>query len=137
MTRQELKNFRELSRTIAYWRRELARLKRESYTKSPQMTGMPGSGKLPDPTAERAIKEAKIMERIERMVQEQQEESDRVMSWILKIDDPMIRTMMHARYIRGKSWNAVAHILGGYNTAESVRQMHSRYLSQMSHSNNL
>lgn len=133
MTIEELKHYRDLLRSIRYWRKELAILKSASYTKSPQMTGMPGSGKLPDPTAERAMKEEKAMKRLELMVAEQQREADRIMEWILQIDDPMIQTLMHARYIREKSWTAVAHILGGYNTAESVRQIHSRYLSHLSH----
>lgn len=133
MTINELKHYRDLLRSIRYWKKELAIMRSASYTKSPQMTGMPGSGKLPDPTAERAMKEEKVMKRLELMVAEQQREADRIMEWILQIDDPMIQTLMHARYIREKSWTAVAHILGGYNTAESVRQIHSRYLSHLSH----
>lgn len=133
MTIDELKNYRKLTRTIRYWKRELSEVKRASYIRSPQITGMPGSGDLSDPTPERALREAKLMERIERLVTEQQNEAERIMEWILQIDDPMIQTLMHARYIREKSWTAVAHILGGYNTAESVRQMHSRYLSHLSH----
>lgn len=133
MTINELKHYRDLLRSIRYWKKELAIMRSASYTKSPQMTGMPGAGKLPDPTAERAMKEEKVMKRLELMVAEQQREADRIMEWILQIDDPMIQTLMHARYIREKSWTAVAHILGGYNTAESVRQIHSRYLSHLSH----
>lgn len=133
MTIEELRKYKNLQRSIRYWKKELAILKSASYTKSPQMTGMPGAGKLPDPTAERALKEEKVMTRLELMVAEQQREADRIMEWILSIEDPMIQTLMHARYIKGKSWTAVAHILGGYNTAESVRQIHSRYLSHLSH----
>ena len=137
MTIQELKDFKKLTKSIRYWKRELAILKKESLVKSPQMTGMPGSGKMPDPTAERALKEAKLMEKLERMIQKQQEESDRIMNWILTIDDPMIQTIMHARYIKEKSWRAIAYLVGGNNTEENIRQIHSRYLSQMSQHNSL
>jgi len=133
MTLDELKNYRKLSFSITYWRRELAAMQNNSYTRSPQLTGMPGSGELPDPTSERAIKENKIMERIARMEREQQQEAERIMAWIAQIDDPVIQVVMHARYIRGKSWTAVAHSLGGGNTPENVRQLHSRYLSHLSH----
>lgn len=137
MTLDELRKYKNLQRSIRYWKKELAILKSASYTKSPQMTGMPGAGKLPDPTAERALKEEKVMARLELMVAEQQREADRIMEWILSIEDPMIQTLMHARYIKDRSWTAVAHILGGYNTAESVRQMHSRYLSHLSQDSRL
>lgn len=128
MTIDELKNYRKLTRTIRYWKRELSEAKRASYIRSPQITGMPGSGDLSDPTPERALREAKLMERIERMVTEQQREAERIMEWIQTIEDPMIQTIMHARYIRGKSWTAVAHAVGGYNTPDSVRMAHNRYL---------
>lgn len=132
MTIEELKNYRKLVFSIRYWRKELEALKKESFTKSPQLSGMPGSGELSDPTADRALRENKVMERIERMLREQQRESERIMEWIQTIEDPMIQTIMHARYIRNKSWTAVAHAIGGGNTAENIRQIHSRYLSHLS-----
>ena len=132
MTIEELKNYRKLGYSIRYWMKELETLKKTSYTKSPQMTGMPGSGELSDPTADRALRENKIAERIERMLREQQRECDEILAWIQTIEDPMIQTIMHARYIRGKSWTAVAHAVGGYNTPDSVRKIHTRYLSVLS-----
>ena len=129
---QELKNYRKLAYSIRYWRKELEAMKANSYVRSPQITGMPGSGELSDPTADRALRENKLMERIQRMEREQSQEAERIMEWIQSIEDPMIQTIMHARYIRGKSWVGVAHALGGYNTADSVRKMHTRYLSVLS-----
>ena len=133
MTADELKNYRKLVYSIRYWKRELEAMRKESFTRSPQLTGMPGSGELSDPTASRAMKEAKLMERIERMLQEQQREAERIMEWIQTIEDPLVQAIMHARYIRGKSWTAVAYAIGGDNTSENVRQIHYRYLSHLSH----
>lgn len=132
MTIDELKNFRKLTFTIRYWKNELGEMRKKSFVRSPEITGMPRGSNTPDPTADRAISETKIMSRIERLVAEQEEESERIMDWIQTIEDPMIQTIMHARYIKGKSWTAVAHMLGGYNTADSVRKMHKRYLSVLS-----
>lgn len=133
MTIEELKNYRKLTYTIRYWKNELELLRKESYVRSPSLSGMPGSGDIKDPTGERALKESKVMERIERLVQEQQRERDRILDWIETIDDPLVQMIMHARYIRGKSWVAVAHITN--NSPENVRQIHSRYLSHLSHNN--
>ena len=133
ITVEELKNYRKLTFSIRYWKSELRELQRKSLLKSPEITGMPRGSNTPDPTAERALAETKIMSRIERMVAEQEAESEKIMAWIQSINDPMIQTIMYARHIRGKSWTAVAHEIGGYNTAENIRQIHSRYLSQMSH----
>lgn len=128
MTIEELKNYRKLTYTIRYWKNELELLRKESYVRSPSLSGMPGSGDIKDPTGDRALKESKVMERIERLYEEQQRERDRIMDWIETIDDPLVQAIMHARYIRQKSWAAVAHLIGGNNTPDSVRMAHNRYL---------
>lgn len=132
MTIDELKNYRRLTFSIRYWKNELGELRKKSFVRSPEITGMPMGSSTPDPTADRAIAEAKIMSRIERLVEEQEAESERIMEWILTINDPVIQTIMHARYIKTKSWAAVSMAVGGGNTPESVRKMHTRYLSVLS-----
>lgn len=128
MTIDELKNYRKLTFTIRYWKNELSEMRRKSLVRSPEITGMPMGSNTPDPTAERAIAEAKIMSRIERLVAEQEAETERVLAWIQSIDDPMIQVIMHSRYIRGKSWAAVSMAVGGNNSPDSVRMIHNRYL---------
>ena len=133
MTAEELKDFRKLRFTIRYWEEQLKEEKKKSYMKSPQLTGLPGSGELSDPTAQRALAEEKIISRIERLVEQQKQEAEKIMEWIQSIDDPMIQVIMHARYIRGMSWTAVSMVIGGGNTPENIRQVHWRYLSHLSH----
>lgn len=128
MNIDELKNYRKLLFTIRYWKRELEDLKKGSYTRSPGLTGMPGTGELSDPTADRAMKEEKMMARIQRLVTEQEREAERIMEWIETIEDPLIRVIMHARYIKGRSWTAIAMAIGGGNTPDGIRMMHNRYL---------
>lgn len=133
MTAEELKDFRKLAYTIRYWEEQLKGEKKKSYLKSPQLTGLPGPGELSDPTAQRALAEEKIISRIERLVEQQKQEAEKIMEWIQSIEDPMVQVIMHARYIKGMSWTAVAHKIGGGNNAENVRQVHWRYLSHLSH----
>lgn len=128
MTIDELKNYRKLTFTIRYWKNELSEMRRKSLVRSPEITGMPMGSNTPDPTAERAIAEAKIMSRIERLVAEQEAETERILAWIQSIDDPMIQVIMHSRYIKGKSWAAVSMAVGGNNSPDSVRMIHNRYL---------
>lgn len=135
MTAEELKDFRKLRFTIHYWEEQLKEEKKKSYLKSPQLTGLPSAGGLKDPTADRALAEEKITSKIERLVQQQKQEAERIMDWIQSIEDPMIQVIMHARYIKYKSWVAVAREIGGDNTPDSVRKMHTRYLSVLSDDN--
>lgn len=131
MTAEELKDFRKLAFTIRYWEEQMKEEKKKSYLKSPQLTGLPSAGGLKDPTADRALAEEKILSKIERLVQQQKQEAERVMDWIQGIEDPMIQVIMYERYIKNKSWAAVGMKL--HNTADNVRQMHRRYLSVLSH----
>lgn len=128
MTKEELQRFRKTRYSIRYWKDQLDTLRKGSYTKSPGLDGLPGSGELSDPTSERAIKEARIEERISRMIAEQESEAERIMEWIGSIEDPVIQVIMHSRYIKGKSWAAVAVAVGGDNTPDGIRMIHNRYL---------
>ena len=128
MTINELKKYRKLVFSIRYWKREYEEMAKASYISSPKFTGTPGSTDAPDPTSDRALRELKMQRRILKLVAEQEAEAEKIMDWIETIEDPMIRTIMHARYIRGKSWTAVAAAVGGGNTPDSCRMQHNRYL---------
>lgn len=47
--------------------------------------------------------------------------------YIEGIDDSLLRQIITLRHVNGLTWEQVAAEVGGGNTAESVRQMHSRY----------
>ena len=51
-----------------------------------------------------------------------------ILEYICSIDDSLMRQIMTHRHIELKSWLQVANIIGGNNTADSVRMMHDRYL---------
>lgn len=47
--------------------------------------------------------------------------------FIERIDDSLVRQIIALRHINGLSWDQVAAHIGGGNTAEGVRQIHSRF----------
>ena len=53
-----------------------------------------------------------------------------ILEYICSIDDSIMRQIMTHRHIELKSWLQVANIIGGNNTADSVRMMHDRYLKE-------
>ena len=53
-----------------------------------------------------------------------------IFEYIFSINDSQIRRIMRLRHIELKSWLQVANIIGGNNTADSVRMMHDRYLKE-------
>lgn len=51
-----------------------------------------------------------------------------LMSYIAGIDDALTRQIFVYRYVDQCRWDQVARKIGGWNTAEGVRQRHNRYL---------
>ena len=52
-------------------------------------------------------------------------------SFIFDIDDSFIRQIFEARYIKGLPWAGVAADMGGYNSADTLRITHDRYLKSL------
>ena len=50
-------------------------------------------------------------------------------AFIRGIDDNQTRLIFQLRFMRGCTWKQIARIIGGGNTADSVRKMYARYLS--------
>lgn len=50
-------------------------------------------------------------------------------AFIRGIDDNQTRLIFQLRFMRGCTWRRIARIIGGGNTADSVRKMYARYLS--------
>ena len=68
-----------------------------------------------------------LLERIHTLKQRKQ----RIEEYIFAIDDSLTRQIFEERYIKGgyrPSWQRVATEIGGSNTADGVRMIHSRYV---------
>lgn len=50
-------------------------------------------------------------------------------AFIRGIEDNQTRLIFQLRFMRGCTWRRIARIIGGGNTADSVRKMYARYLS--------
>lgn len=73
-----------------------------------------------------AEEEARLAAKLERCERERAE----LERFISDIEDDMTRRIMHLRYERGMSWEAVAFMTGGVNTVESVRKIAERFLAR-------
>ncbi len=68
------------------------------------------------------------LELIEAKKRKLNQQQDRIISWIISIDDTVVRQIMLYRHVRCYSWNTVAQKIG--ITADSARKQHDRYLQQ-------
>ncbi len=70
--------------------------------------------------------EQKLMQKKERSLRMREEICD----YIDNVDDCLTRLILFERYIKGNSWTAVAHTVGGGNTPDSVRKIAERHLAK-------
>ena len=91
--------------------------------------GVSNSG-ISSPVQKIAEQREKIRELISMKLAEISIAEREILEYIFSIDDSQIRRIMRLRHIELKSWLQVANVIGGNNTADSVRMMHDRYLKE-------
>ena len=91
--------------------------------------GVSNSG-ISSPVQKIAEQREKIRELISMKLAEISVAEREILEYIFSINDSQIRRIMRLRHIELKSWLQVANIIGGNNTADSVRMAHDRYLKE-------
>lgn len=128
MTNKELSQLYYLNKEIKQLESKLMELETTAYKATSNLTGMPGSGKCSDKVGRYAAEIADLKALINLNIEKCWHEKRRLERYIQSIDDSLIRQIFFLRYIELKKWEDVAASLGGNNTENSVKQIHSRYL---------
>ena len=128
MTNKELSQLYYLNKEIKQLESKLMELETTAYKATPNLTGIPGSGKCSDKVGRYAAEIADLKALINLNIKKCWHERRRLERYIQSIDDSLIRQIFFLRYIELKKWEDVAASLGGNNTENSVKQIHSRYL---------
>ena len=128
MTNKELSQLYYLNKEIKQLESKLMELETTAYKATPNLTGMPGSGKCSDKVGRYAAEIADLKALINLNIEKCWHEKRRLERYRQSIDDSLIRQIFFLRYIELKKWEDVAASLGGNNTENSVKQIHSRYL---------
>ena len=133
MTRQKLKQIRHLKREIELLEEQILNLEagivtdkvRGSLSHHPwtetsfKITGFDRE--------ELGQKMERLKKKMQRRVDDLLELRTEILEFVEGIDDSLLRQVIILRHVNGLSWEQVAKEVGGGNTAESVRQMHSRF----------
>lgn len=128
MTKKELQQIFYLSREIKMWQDELEKVKSQStYVLS---NGIRGGG-ISDKTGEKAAKQADIELIIEGKLAEIQLQRDRIMYYIMTVEDSLTRQILMYRHVNLMSWDMVAKTIGGGNTVNGLKQRHSRFFQKI------
>ena len=130
MTKSELEQIYYLNRELKMWETELERVRCKSLVGSPLPSNSHGSG-VSDKVADRAERIIELENRIIAKRDEIQRLRDEAVEYIYSIPDSLTRQIIYYRCVSLMSWRRVAYEVGGYNTAESVRQIYSRFMRDL------
>lgn len=125
MTKEELKQIYYINKEIKMWQREIERLQCKSLVKSQEITGMPFCGGTSDKVADIATEKADIEIIIKGKLAEIQLQRKKIIDYINKIEDSLLRQIMFYRNVSCMNWNQVARELG--STENCVKQIYSRH----------
>lgn len=79
-----------------------------SQLRSPQLDGMPRSGRISDPTASSAVKIAELIEKHEEAAAALYDRMEAITDAIKAIENPQQRLMLREHYVLCLEWEAVA-----------------------------
>lgn len=130
MTKSDLEQIYYLNRELKMWETELERVRCKSLVGSPLPSNSHGSG-VSDKVADRAERIIELENRIIAKRDEIQRLRDEAVEYIYSIPDSLTRQIIYYRCVSLMSWRRVAYEVGGYNTAESVRQIYSRFMRDL------
>ncbi len=133
MTRTELERIYYLKKELVMWQERLAELQADIALGTKVLDGMPRSGTngINKPTEDKAVKLEEVSRIIEGKISEIQYAINEVDTYILTIEDPLLRLIIRCRCCQLMKWEEIADQLGTESTAESVRQMYHRFIKDL------
>lgn len=131
MTKKEAGQLYYLNREAEMWQKALAAERSKSLIQGQQLTGMPTGGIIcPDKTANKAIRELEIEDKIKKLEQKTVEEKAKILTYIQNLDNSVDRQIVWLRAACCLTWGTIATKIGGNNTADSVRIRYNRLLKK-------
>lgn len=129
MTKSELEQIYYLNRELKMWEDELVRLRVRSLVASPLPSTSHSTG-ISDKVAQRTEREMELEGRIQAKKDEIQDLRDRAVSYILTVQDSLMRQILFYYCVSLFGWKRVAYEIGGNNTPDGVRMMYNRFFER-------
>lgn len=132
MTRRQLSQIYYLKKELQMWERELNELIQSSQVKAQSIDGIPfqNTGEVSDKVAQTAIKIIEHTEMVEALRFNIAERVREIDEYIMTLDDPLLKQIIQYRCCKLMSWDKVATMVGGNNTADSCRKYFNRKIEK-------
>lgn len=128
MTLQDLSRYYKLRERLGRDEEILASFEAKAHPGAQVLTGMPHAPGVHDRVGDLAVEIADMRDQIAAIKREIDIEEKRVSSFISNIENDQTRMIFRLRFLRCLTWGAVAEVIGGRNTEDSVKKVCYRYL---------
>ncbi len=132
MTLQELSIYYKKHERLKQNRQMLSSLYAAAGLGAQEITGMPHAPGVSDQVNSLVIEIEDLKKRISRLESECEREKAILESYINTIEDDQTRMIFRLRFAHCMTWSRVAKVIGGRNTANSVKLTCYRYLDKES-----
>lgn len=127
MGKGELSQVYWLEKEIEMWEDELRRRKEKEKSQPKNLSNGSGTGERKNETETEMIPNADIATMIRRKQVELERQRDKLLEYIIGIEDIQMRLIVYWRCVKLCPWRVVAKKVGGTNTEEGVRQAFHRH----------
>lgn len=133
MTLKDLSQLYYLNREIKRDSKRLKELRLVELNITAKYSDMPrNKSKTNDIMAQKVATIVDLEEMLEINKVKRYYEEKKLMNFISAIDDCYLRLIFKLRFIDCRTWNNIAHLIGGGNTEDSVRKICMRYIKKLS-----
>lgn len=130
MTLEELNRYFDLVNSLQKTQELLAKFRNATLPGAQVLTGMPHSSGIADLIGDLAVEIADLTAREEYILSEIAIHKEAVDAYVANIEDSYLMIMFRLRFQRGLTFKAIASILGGGNSEDSVKSAVYRYINK-------
>ena len=130
MTWQQLDDHLTIVEKLAEAREIVQGLRASLGLKAQNLSGMPRGSGVGDVVGNATAEINRLEERIEKLAAAAEKSQKPIEEWIDSIDSIYTQTILRLRFLYGLPWKEVADMVGGRNTAESVKMVCYRLFPQ-------
>lgn len=128
MTLEELNQHFALRGRLSKAKDMLSSLRAAACPGAQVLTGMPHTSGVSDKVGDLAVEIADLEMRVAGLKENCEREQAAIVSFVESIDDNYIRMIIRLRFLYALQWKEVAIVIGGGNSAYSVKSACYRYL---------
>ena len=130
MTKKELSRLYYLKKEIKLQEQRIKELEANAASCNQQITDLPNGSRISDKVGNYVAQIADLKSLLDRNCERRMYELSILERYIQSVDDPLIRQIMHFRFVKSYGWSKTAYAIGGNTSIASLKMKIQRFLKK-------